>query len=54
METIYMDNDTNYIIHKERSYYWKTAIGLQQVDGLVPSGYLLDIANARYDVYLRL
>ncbi len=30
----------------ERSYNWKTAIGLQQVDGLTPSRYLLDIANA--------
>ncbi|MDR1811335.1 MAG: Fic family protein [Candidatus Fibromonas sp.] len=30
---------------KKRSYNWKTAIGLQAVDGLVPSKYLLDIAN---------
>ncbi|MCL1874092.1 MAG: Fic family protein [Clostridiales bacterium] len=35
--------------YKERSYYWKTAIGLQQVDGLVPSQYLLDTANAHIE-----
>jgi fido (protein-threonine AMPylation protein) len=31
--------------YKKRSYNWKTAIGLQAVDNLVPSQYLLDIAN---------
>ena len=31
--------------YKKRSYNWKTAIGLQQVDSLVPSEYLLDLAN---------
>ncbi len=31
--------------YKKRSYNWKTAIGLQAVDGLVPSQYLIDIAN---------
>jgi fido (protein-threonine AMPylation protein) len=31
--------------YKERSYNWKNAIGLQQVDGLVPSPYLIDLAN---------
>ncbi|MCL2131843.1 MAG: antitoxin VbhA family protein, partial [Lentimicrobiaceae bacterium] len=30
---------------RKRSYNWKTAIGLQQVDGLVPSEYLIDLAN---------
>jgi fido (protein-threonine AMPylation protein) len=30
---------------KRRSYNWKTAIGLQKVDNLVPSRYLLDLAN---------
>lgn len=30
----------------ERSYNWKIAIGLQQVDGLTPSQYLVDTANA--------
>jgi fido (protein-threonine AMPylation protein) len=30
---------------KKRSYNWKTAIGLQKVDNLVPSRYLLDLAN---------
>jgi len=29
-----------------RNSYWKTAIGLQQVDGLTPSEYLLDTAEA--------
>jgi len=32
--------------HKKRSYNWKTAIGLQAVDGLVPSKYLLEVANS--------
>ena len=31
--------------YQERSYYWRTAIGLQQVDGLTPSGYLIETAN---------
>jgi fido (protein-threonine AMPylation protein) len=30
----------------ERSYNWKTAIGLQKVDGLATSEYLIDTANA--------
>ncbi|MDR0491359.1 MAG: Fic family protein [Oscillospiraceae bacterium] len=30
----------------ERSYYWKTAIGLQQVDELTPSNYLIETSNA--------
>jgi fido (protein-threonine AMPylation protein) len=43
-------DDSTYIIgsepdYKQRSYNWKTAIGLQQVDGLVPSKYLLETAN---------
>jgi fido (protein-threonine AMPylation protein) len=33
----------------ERSYNWKTAIGLQQVDGLTPSEYLIDTANANIE-----
>ncbi|GHU65578.1 cell filamentation protein Fic [Clostridia bacterium] len=32
--------------YKLRSSNWKTAIGLQQVDGLTPSKYLIDTANA--------
>jgi fido (protein-threonine AMPylation protein) len=32
--------------YKKRSYNWKTAIGLQAVDGLVPSQYLLEVANS--------
>jgi len=31
--------------YKRRSYNWKTAIGLQKVDNLVPSRYLLELAN---------
>jgi fido (protein-threonine AMPylation protein)/biotin operon repressor len=39
-----------YIVHgdpeqRERSYYWKTAIGLQAVDGIKPSEYLIATAN---------
>ena len=30
---------------KEKSFAWKTAIGLQDVDGLKPSEYLLDTAR---------
>ena len=30
---------------REKSYAWSTAIGLQQVDGLTPSDYLLEIAK---------
>jgi fido (protein-threonine AMPylation protein)/biotin operon repressor len=30
---------------KARSYYWKTAIGLQAVDGIKPSEYLIATAN---------
>lgn len=30
---------------RERSYYWKTAIGLQAVDGLKPSEFLIATAN---------
>jgi fido (protein-threonine AMPylation protein) len=43
--------DANYLIQTEpdfktRSYNWKTAIGLQDVDGLSPSPYLIATANA--------
>jgi fido (protein-threonine AMPylation protein) len=34
---------------KSRSSNWKTAIGLQQVDGLTPSKYLLEAANANIE-----
>jgi fido (protein-threonine AMPylation protein) len=49
-----MDNDSEYIEqtepdYKARSYNWKTAIGLQQVDGLTPSKYLIDAANANIE-----
>ena len=30
---------------KEKAYYWRTAIGLQEVDGLTPSPYLLETAK---------
>jgi fido (protein-threonine AMPylation protein) len=30
---------------REKSYYWKTAIGLQAVDGIKPSDYLIKTAN---------
>lgn len=30
---------------KEKSQIWQTAIGLQQVDGLTPSAYLIEIAK---------
>jgi len=30
---------------KEKSIIWQTAIGLQQVDGLKPSAYLIEIAK---------
>jgi fido (protein-threonine AMPylation protein) len=50
-EEVEMDNDTDYIEqtepeYKARSYNWKTAIGLQKVDGLTPTKYLIDTANA--------
>ncbi len=32
-----------------KSYAWKTAIGLQKVDGLEPSKYLVDTANRHID-----
>jgi fido (protein-threonine AMPylation protein)/biotin operon repressor len=30
---------------REKSYYWKTAIGLQAVDGIKPSEFLIETAN---------
>ena len=32
-------------LQKERAENWKTAIGLQAVDGLQPSAYLIDVAK---------
>ena len=44
-----MDLDTYLVVGepgaKERAYAWTTAIGLQQVDGLKPSAYLLKTAK---------
>jgi fido (protein-threonine AMPylation protein) len=34
---------------RERSYNWKTAIGLQDVDRLKPSDYLIETANANIE-----
>lgn len=34
---------------QENAYEWRTAIGLQAVDGLTPSQYLLDIAKRNID-----
>lgn len=30
---------------REKAYYWRTAIGLQEVDGLTPSSYLMETAK---------
>lgn len=45
-----MDNFDEYLrqgepIKAEKAKAWKTAIGLQQVDGLKPSAYLLETAR---------
>lgn len=32
-------------LQKEKSQIWQTAIGLQQVDGLTPSAYLIETAK---------
>ena len=45
-----MSDDEEYIVqsepdYAERGYYWKTAIGLQKVDGLTPSDYLIQTAK---------
>lgn len=37
---------------KKLVWNWSTAIGLQQVDGLVPSPYLLDLAKRNIEGYL--
>ena len=33
---------------KESAENWKTAIGLQAVDGLQPSAYLIDVIHAKF------
>jgi fido (protein-threonine AMPylation protein) len=41
--------DTDYVLQSKggnSSIYWKTAIGLQQVDGLTPSEYLIELADS--------
>jgi hypothetical protein len=45
-----MDSFGDYLIQGEpdkadRAKVWKTAIGLQQVDGLIPSSYLIETAR---------
>ena len=52
MQTLHPDSE--YFVQTEpdlktRGYNWKTAIGLQQVDGLTPSGYLIETANANIE-----
>ena len=49
-----LNNEEKYVTqpepnYKERGYYWKTAIGLQKVDGLTPSDYLIQTANANIE-----
>jgi fido (protein-threonine AMPylation protein) len=49
-----MDNFEEYIRQsepdkKEKGYVWQTAIGLQQVDGLKPSAYLIETAKQNID-----
>ena len=48
-----MDNFEEYIRQgepdkAEKAKVWKTAIGLQQVDGLKPSDYLIATAKQNY------
>jgi hypothetical protein len=38
---------------KERAENWKTAIGLQAVDGLQPSAYLIDVAKRNIEGEIR-
>ena len=45
-----MTNLENYMEHgtpeqKEVGNYWRTAIGLQQIDGLKPSEFLISLTN---------
>lgn len=52
--SIIMDDFDEYIrqgepSQKEKSQNWQTAIGLQQVDGLKPSAYLIEIAKANIE-----
>ena len=49
-----MDNFDEYLRQgepnkAEKAKVWKTAIGLQQVDGLKPSDYLITIAKQNID-----
>lgn len=45
-----MENFDEYLIQgetdkTEKAKNWKTAVGLQQVDGFTPSGYLIETAR---------
>ena len=48
---LYMSNEENYIIENEitdttkKQEYWNTGIGLNKVDNLEPSKYLLDLSQ---------
>ena len=49
-----MSDEENYIIEKEttditkKQEYWNTGIGLNKVDNLEPSKYLLDLSQKKY------
>lgn len=48
MESSYKKQDERFHddkIRRKRSYYWDMAIGLNKVDGLNPSGYLLELKD---------
>ena len=36
----------------EKAYAWKTAIGLQQTDGLTPSPYLIELAKLNIEGHI--
>ncbi len=52
-----MDNFEEYLIQgepnkAEKAKLWKTAIGLQKIDGLKPSDYLIEIAKQNIEGYI--
>lgn len=44
-----MDENCDGNSKKKRAYYWETAIGLNKVDGLTPSDYLLELKEDSID-----
>jgi hypothetical protein len=49
-----MDNFDEYLKQgepnkAEKAKFWKTAIGLQKIDGLTPSNYLIETARQNID-----